>query len=195
MTGLDKIIENIDLQTQEKISEIIAAAKEEAKEIIAESDARAGAECAKIVDAARQEAELIGRIAQSGSELSGRKMMLKMRRELLDETIEMALNKLKCLPAEEYFAVLSKLAVKYAQKGSGEMILSAADKARLPAGFIDSVNAKLEAGSLKLAEDTAETGGGFILRYGGIEENCTFDAIAEQEHEAISDELSGLLFG
>jgi len=195
MTGLEKIIENIALQAQEKAAEILAQAEAEAKAILAESDAKAGEECAKIVDSARREAELIGRIAQSGSELNGRKMMLKVRREVLDETIEAALVKLKNLPADEYFAVLKKLALQYAQKGEGELILSAADKARMPADFIDSINSQLGGGSLSLADDTAKIDGGFILRYGGIEENCTFDAIAEQKHENISDQLSALLFG
>ncbi len=194
MTGLDKIIESISAEAQAKAAGIIAGAREQAESIIDEAVTAAGAECAKIVDAARDEAELIGRISQSGSELSGRKMMLKVRREILDDTIAEALRRLKSLPAAEYFAVLAKLAVRYAQKGSGEMILSAADKARVPGDFIASINAQLSGSSLTLAQDTAAIDGGFILRYGGIEENCTFDAIAEQEHDSISDKLSALLF-
>jgi len=195
MTGLDKIIENISAQANAKAEEILAEARKQAKEIIAESETAAGEECARIVDDAREEAALIGRISQSGSELSGRKMMLSTRRELLDETIAAAMKKLKSLPADEYFAVIRKLAVKYAGKGDGEIVLSEADKARVPAGFIDEINSQLAGGKLSLAQDSAQTDGGFILRYGGVEENCTFDAIAEQEHENISDELSSLLFG
>lgn len=194
MTGLDKILENIASDARQQADEIIAAAKLETKRIIDESATEAGAECAGIVEATRQEAELLGKIAKSGAELNGRKLMLKTRRGLIDEIMAEAVAKLKKLPADEYFAVLARLAAKYAEKGEGEMILSAADKARIPAGFIDSVNSALSGGRLAIAEDTAETDGGFILRYGGIEENCTFDAIAEQERERLSDELDALLF-
>lgn len=194
MTGLDKILENIASDARQKADEIIEAAKLEAKRILDESATEAGEECAGIVEATRQEAELLGKISKSGAELNGRKLMLKTRRGLIDEIMAEAVAKLKKLPAEEYFAVLVRLAAKYAEKGEGEMILSAADKARIPAGFIDSVNSALSGGRLAVAEDTAETDGGFILRYGGIEENCTFDAIAEQERERLSDELDALLF-
>ena len=195
MTGLDKIIENISAQAQLRASEILADARQQAKDILDESSAQAGAECAKIVEDARDEAELIGKISQSGSELNGRKMMLKTRREVLDDTIAAALKKLKSLPADEYFAVLRKLAVKYAQKGEGELLLSPADRARVPADFITGINAELKDSSLTLSQDTVAADGGFVLRYGGIEENCTFDAIAEQERDNISDSLSTLLFG
>lgn len=194
MTGLERILENIASDAKQQADEIIEAAKAEAKRIIDEASTEAGAECAGIVEATRQEAELLGKIAKSGAELNGRKLMLKTRRGLIDEIMAEAIAKLKKLPADEYFAVLARLAAKYAEKGEGEMILSAADKARIPAGFIDSVNSSLGGGKLKIADDTAETDGGFILRYGGIEENCTFDAIAEQERERLSDELDALLF-
>lgn len=194
MTGLDKIIESISAEAQARADEILKEARQAAAAIIDEASATAGAECAKIVEAAREEAELISRIAQSGSELNARKLMLKTRREILDETVSAALTKLKSLPDGEYFAVLSKLAVKYAQKGSGEILLSATDKARVPANFISGINSAIHGGTLTLAQDTADTDGGLILRYGGIEENCTFDAIAQQERDAISDELSALLF-
>lgn len=194
MTGLDRILENIASDARARADEIVEAAKQEVKRIIDEASTEAGAECAGIVEATRHEAELQGKIARSGAELNGRKLMLKMRRGLIDEILAEATAKLKKMPADEYFAILIRLAAKYAADGEGEMILSAADKARMPEGFIDSVNKALSRGSLKIAADTAETDGGFILRYGGIEENCTFDAIAEQERERLSDELDALLF-
>ncbi len=195
MTGLEKILDGIAGDAQTRAEEIIAAANDKARQIIDEALSEAGAQCAKIVDDTREQAELIGRISKSGSELGGRKLMLKTRREVLDETLAMALKKLKGLPAEEYFAVLERLAVKYAQPGKGELVLSGGDKARLPGGFLERVNATLTGGSLTLAQDSAEIDGGFILRYGGIEENCTFYALAEQRRDSISDELGRLLFG
>lgn len=194
MTGLDKIIENIGAEARAKAQSIIEAAQEEAKQLLDEASNEASGECEEIVDSARGQVELTEKISQSNSELNGRKMMLRTRREILDGIMAEAVERLKKLPDGEYFAVLEKLAVKYAESGSGEIIFSKRDKARVPAGFIASVNAKLPNGSLTIAEDTVETDGGFVLRYGGIEENCTFDALAAQERERLSDELSRLLF-
>ena len=194
MTGLDKIIENIGAEARAQAQSIIEAAQEEAKQLLDEASNEASGECEQIVDSAREQVGLIEKISQSNSELNGRKMMLRTRREILDNVLAQAVARLKKLPDGDYFAVLEKLAVKYAEDGKGEMILSKKDKARVPSGFIATVNAKLSNGSLTIAEDTVETDGGFVLRYGGIEENCTFDALAGQERERLSDELSRLLF-
>ncbi len=194
MTGLEKIIENISAEARAQADDIIESAKETAAQIIDEAATEASGECDEILLTAREQVELMAKISQSNSELNGRKMMLKTRREILDSVMADAVQRLKKLPDGEYFGTLCRLAAKYAENGNGELVLSKSDKARMPADFAEKVNAAVKNGSLSIAEDTVDTDGGFVLRYGGIEENCTFDALAEQEHEKLSDELSRLLF-
>ena len=43
--------------------------------------------------------------------------------------------------------------------------------------------------------DAKEMSGGFILVYGGIEENCTIRALFDAERDELSDKVHGLLFG
>ena len=47
---------------------------------------------------------------------------------------------------------------------------------------------------VSIAQEPANIDGGFILSYGGIEENCSFDAIFRSEREKLQDIVSGILF-
>ena len=49
-------------------------------------------------------------------------------------------------------------------------------------------------GKIALSDKAAAIDAGFILQYGGIEENCSFDAIFASEAENLSDRAGRLLF-
>lgn len=197
MTGLDKIISAIDSAGTTDAEEIIRSAREECERINSESKARAEEDCAAIIAKARDDASLLSHISESGAAIEGKKMLLSARQQVVDGIIADALERLRSLPDSEYFDVISGICVRYASKGSGELVLSETDKARMPSDFIGSLNEKLadRGAQLSVAADTVETGGGFVLRYGGVEENCTFGALVEEKRELISDNLSKLLFG
>lgn len=92
--------------------------------------------------------------------------------------------------------LLGKLAEKYAQPGDGVMYLSAADLARVPAyfrGTLADIGAK-KGGSLTLSDESRDLNGGFVLAYGGIEENCTFEAMFEENKERLQDVVREKLF-
>lgn len=62
-----------------------------------------------------------------------KRLLLRTKTELIDETIAMALRRLRELPDGDYFNVLQTLALSYARKGEGELLLSQRDLQRLPA--------------------------------------------------------------
>ena len=64
---------------------------------------------------------------------------------------------------------------------------------RLPEGFINRLNSASN-GSLTLSGEAADIDAGFILKYGGIEQNCSFDAVFAGESEYLSDRAGRLLF-
>ena len=55
----------------------------------------------------------------------------------------------------------------------------------------------LEAGGFEGAPElyVLETDGGFLLVYGGIEENCTLKAVFSAKREELSDQVNRMLFG
>ena len=84
--------------------------------------------------------------------------------------------------------------MKNAQKGEGVLRLSAADMKRLPSNFIDSVNNAFKRGYKIKLGDEADIDSGFILVYGDIDVNCSFDAIAASKRDELQDALNSLLF-
>ena len=67
--------------------------------------------------------------------------------------------------------------------------MSEKDINNMPDKFVENINSKLENASLTLSKGTG-IDKGFILKYGGIEENCTFDALIEEKRDLIKDKLT-----
>ena len=68
--------------------------------------------------------------------------------------------------------------------------------ARLPEGFAVKLQdiAVKHGGSLKVSDERADVENGFILRYGGIEENCSLRALFSAKQEELQDEVHRSLF-
>ena len=67
----------------------------------------------------------------------------------------------------------------------------------MPAGFAEKIKsiAASKGGNLKVSEKPEKMDGGFLLVYGGIEENCTIRAVFDSKREELSDQVNRLLFG
>ena len=70
------------------------------------------------------------------------------------------------------------------------------DLERLPAGYEKQISniAKAHGGELTLSEIASDIDGGFVLVYGGIEENCSLSAMFHANKEEMADKLNSLLF-
>ena len=101
------------------------------------------------------------------------------------------------LEDEKYFAVIKKMLEDNVLSEKGEIIFSARDRQRMPKGIEDVIkNVALEkGGELVMSDEIRSIDGGFVLVYGGIEENCTFKAMLEASREELHDMVNGKLFG
>lgn len=191
MSGLDKVIESIIAEANMNASRIINEAETECERIKAESKAECDAiknEAAEKND--KKEAQL-KESALSTSRLVKKQEMLRAKRRVIDTVTEKVKEKLYSLDDKEYFNTLYRLMEKNIHEDEkGEIILNAKDKKRIPENFSE----KLSGCGLALAKDSADIKGGFILRYGGIEENCSFDAVIDSASEEITDIVSSELF-
>ena len=108
-----------------------------------------------------------------------------------------AMEQLKQLPADQYFEILVTMIKKYAEPLPGEIMFSSEDKKRLPNNFEELINAALadkEGATLKISNNNREINGGFILSYGEVEENCSFEALFLAERENLIDKVGSVLF-
>ena len=195
MAGLDKILGSIKAESDEAVAKRINDAKAEAEALKKEAEASVKDECAQIEANGRRQADDTISRAESAAALLKRKAVLAEKQAIIAEVFDEAEQKLTALPEDKYFDTIMKIAVKNALPEDGKIIFSAADRKRLPSGFESTLNGKLSKGSLKVSDETVDTTGGFVLSYGGIEQNCTFKALIDAEREKLTDKVTKVLFG
>lgn len=196
MTGLDTILESIRKDGQESADVILQKAKQEADEISARGLEDAQLRREEILRDAPQQAQDAADRVLSSAHREQRRILLTARQALIQETLEAAESSLFDLPDEEYFTVLLGLAAKRALPQKGELVLGSRDFARMPANFAKKLQEALPQGAeLTVVEKpNPAIDGGFLLLYGGIEENCTFRALFDDKREELQDLTNQILF-
>ncbi len=191
MNGLEQILLKIEEDNNQQIKQttdaILAEGKAQATEITADAKKQAD----KIISDAEKKAAQILESAKGGCIAAAARRLMAAKSEIINESVLYSSGQLKAMPDKEYFSALHKLILKYAHPESGELILNSRDAERLPKDFVDTVNNELKKinGSITLSDKCADIDSGFILRYGGIDENCTFDALIKENADKIKDAL------
>ncbi len=195
MTGLESIIEQILEHAQTTCDEILADANKQADQIISQAKAAADAKLADFHYRDQLKAKELSKNAQSTAELKKRQTLLKARQALISQLKEKAYQAVLNLPEEDYFELLSKLIKIHAQARDGILLLNEKDLARAPKVFEETANrlAAENGGSLHLSKDTVSIDGGFVLSYGGIQENCSMEAIFHDKNDALTDAINQYL--
>lgn len=195
MTGLEKITAGIQGESEEAISRIRQDAAEKSAALMDEASRQAAAACAQIREETENQVHEIAERAASAAQLNRRKKMLQAKQDLIAEVLQKALEKAKSLPEGVYFDTILAMAARAAHACAGEICLNARDLARLPNGFESALNAALPApAKLEVARQAAAIESGFVLRYDGIEENCSFESVFAAKHDEMQDRVCGILF-
>ena len=196
MTGLEKILKSISDEAEESAEKIISRANEDAEQIILQGKRQAEEQAAEIIKKSEKEADVIIERAMSAVALEKKRKVLRAKQEHIRSLIEEAKNSIIKLPENDYFTVILKMIEKFATSESGEIIFSPFDRERLSNDFHDKLNRVMnfKGGTLKISNEVRNISGGFILVYGGIEENCSFDALFESANDRLCDCVNELLF-
>jgi len=194
MTGLEKILSQIEYESNDRCRNIIEQAKEKANAVLADAKAQAEIIAAKSAEETAKKVENINQSARSSAELSKSKIILKSKLEVIDEMLSSSLDRIKALPEKEYFEILKTLIINNAKAGEGLLCLNLNDEKRLPKDFVSSVNKDLSEGKTVSLGNAADIDSGFVLVYGDIDVNCSFDAIASSKRDELRDSLNRLLF-
>jgi len=198
MTGLEKIIKAIEAEAKSNADGIIAKAKEEAENILAAAKKEVEAKCAEIAEKPAYEVKAIIDRAHSGAELIKRQTILNAKQQVINDIIEKARLKLTGLADTDYFDVILKLVKKHAHAKPGIIKFSQKDLGRMPENFEKSLNEAIkdkENASLTISSESVQINGGFILVYGDIEENCSFEALFNYAKDDLQDKVNAFLFG
>ena len=194
MTGLDKILEQIKKESDETVSGKLAEAKKQADDILSKAGEEVKDECEHIRARGKRQAKDIEDRAVSAADLYKRKAILSEKQRIIAEVFDKAEERLKKLSGSEYYNTVMDIAVMNALPQEGVIIFSKEDLAGIPSDFEMRLNGRLKGGRLSLGKETRTTGGGFILSYGGVEENCTFGALIDAARESLADKVQDILF-
>ena len=197
MTGLEKIIQTIQADAKAAADAIISQAKSDADVIMVAARTQADNKCAEIAKKSEVDVKSVLSRAESGAALQEKKFILDAKQQTIFDIIAKAKDKLLTLPDSGYFDVILEIVKNHAHKKAGKIVFSAADIKRMPKDYNSAINnvlSSIPGASLTIADETVPLTGGFILVYGDIEENCSFDALFSAAKDDLQDKVNALLF-
>ncbi|MGA1840589.1 MAG: V-type ATP synthase subunit E [bacterium] len=198
--SLEKIIEKINEEARQKIEQIMSDAQVQIEHIKKKSIEDSETMKEKILEQARQEARERERRMLQLANLSGRKEILSEKQKAINSVFTSALDRLAGLDPNKSRQMLRNMLLKVVKSGTEEIILSARDRKIIDNDWLEKVNRDLTKdrglpGRLKIAGETRDIKGGFILKDGQVEINSSFEAILKYNQNELESRVATLLLG
>lgn len=198
MNGIDRITDRIEADAREQAKAIIAEAEAKCAEIRKENEKKAQERYLELIRNGTKDCESGLERRKSAAEMDAKKSVLALKQDCVAEAFDMAKRRLADMPEDSYVGFLASLAASAAADGSGEIVLSARDRERCGKAVLERANAALAAKgltpALTLAADSREISGGLILRQGGVEINCSIEALVEALKGPMTADVARTLF-
>ena len=198
MNGIDRITDRIEADAREQAKAIIAEAEAKCAEIRKENEKKAQERYLQLIRNGTKDCESGLERRKSAAEMDAKKSVLALKQDCVAEAFDMAKRRLADMPEDSYVGFLASLAASAAADGSGEIVLSARDRERCGKAVLERANAALAAQgltpALTLAADSREISGGLILRQGGVEVNCSIEALVEALKGPMTADVARTLF-
>ena len=191
MSGLDKILEHISQEAQAETDKILSEAKENADRILASGKKEAQDMADMIYKQSELDVAAAASRIDSNAQLSEKRIILQAKQDKIEEIFEKAQVSLEEQSDADYMDIIIKMIDRYASGQKGQILFNSRDLARLS----EDVRKTAQEHKLRISEETADIRGGFILSYGDIEENCSFDTLIAASREELQDKIGELLFG
>lgn len=191
MTGSEKILQSIKVDSENLINGIVSETNEKIADITEKARRKADSEVEKITSDFNKKAAQLRSAAQSSAALAQRNAILSRKREEINKTIDSLVSYLGELNEKDYFELFYKAAAKM-PAGDGEVLLNEKDLNRLPEDFAERM--KAVGIDCRVSPDAHKIGSGFILRRGKIELSAEFSAIAQEKREELEDFINSSLF-
>lgn len=194
MNGIERILQRIQSEAQTEIDEILKKAREEADAIQNRYQMQAENESAELNLKKQKAAEEQEERQISVAQMESRKIILATKQEMVEKAYALALEKLCSMPEEQRISVLADLLVRASSSGREEVIFSPEDQPRVGKAAVKAAN-DASGKQLTLSSQTRPIKGGFILKDGNIEMNCTFDTLVRLQKTGTAGMVAKKLFG
>lgn len=196
MAIAQQLILQICEEADKQVKEILSQAQDKARQI-SDSQKRQTEEALSKLEKDEQawEEEYRQRL-KSSKDLQKRREILKAKQKLVTEVLDKAYQRLANQETEEYFSMIEQMLNKVILTKDASLYFSAEDLERMPKDFKEKVLAiGLSRGkSLKVESESRKIDKGFLLVYGGIEENYSLKALFDEKREELQDKVCAVLF-
>ena len=194
MNGIEKITDRITQDTQAEIQALVSQAEEQAKQILADSQAEAERIRERILAHGQRELEDHRSRLKSMNQLDERKAALAAKQDVIEEAFQAAVVRLSQLPEDQMVPLLARMIASNAQAGDGQVILAPAQRAAYGQKVVDQANALIQGGRLTLGPEDPEIQGGCMLRQGAVDANCTFEMLVRQRRTQLGGQVAEILY-
>lgn len=192
MEGYQKLVGKLKSEAAAKTEAILRDARLKAAELVHSAKEKSKEDLANAKTAAlKNKADIVARRA-TVAEMDGKKLISAVKAEIVDEAFRSAKKSLLNLPDAEYKKLVRAMIVSAAEDGE-QVVLSKADKKRLPASFIETV-AKETGLKISVSKEYGDFDGGIILRGKNADKNMTFDVELQEFREQNEAEIGRRLF-
>ncbi len=198
MKGIEKITARIAADAEAANSVVREESAQRIAEIRAEYEKKAQEEVAAILRSGEKEAEQYASRIERTAQLEVKRDLLAVKQEMVSKAFELAKEKITQMPAADYVAFLTRQVLAAATTGTEQLIFNATDKEKYGAQVLTQVNSELKSkgldGRITIADETREMIGGFILKNGNVEVNCSVDIMLELIRGELAAQVAHVLF-
>lgn len=182
----------IEADAKLEAEKILEIAKEKADEVRKAAEAEVSKIESTYSDRFSAEKPEVLKRREIVANLDVKKIMLGARQDLISHAFDGALHEMANLPAEKYVDFCEKLLEKAVDTGKETLFVSAKEK-NLNEEWLNKYNEKHKT-SLAFDKAASFISGGFILRKGDIDTNCSFDMLIKWVREDIEADVAKRLF-
>jgi V/A-type H+-transporting ATPase subunit E len=220
-SGLNSAKDNrwiMSMNAEPVLEKILSDARAEAEKIKKAAEVKRSEEQSQIDEQLREYRKQTDMLAQKAGEekkahllaaarMDIAKQLLAEKRKILDEVFAQAREQLKNLPDEQYRKLMTKLMLQAVETGDEEVIIDNEER-RINQKFIENINQQLAPGrtrqgeapcrspkgNLRLSEEKANLGRGFILKRGKVKNDVSIKVLLARARRELEIGLAKELF-
>lgn len=190
--SLAEIKKKIETEARKEADAILAAARAEADKIKKETDREIKAIEASYAERFNSEQPEILRRRKIVASLDVNRIELGVKQQAISNSFSEAVNLMANLPGDKYLALAEKLLLKAVETGE-EVLQAGAGGKHITGEWLSKFNEK-HGKKLTLGDGRIDASGGFILKNGNIETNCTWEMLVRWIKDDLEAEVAKRLF-
>lgn len=198
MNGIEKITARIAAEAKAQADAIIAEAEAKCAAIAAENDKKAQEQYWELIRVGTKDCEAMVEHRTRTAEMEAKKMLLAAKQEQISRAFFKAKEMMADIPQTDYVKLLAVLAKDASSNGQEELVFNERDKAAVGKAVAAAANELLKAegkdAMLVVAGETRDIKGGFVLKQGDIEVNCSIDTLVDMQRDRAAAEVAAVLF-